>query len=78
MNTLMKILTGILGILAVIACVATIGIIGYSMMGGGFEKEDNADTDKQYVEATVEATPFENPEIAKKRRFLHRSRCRLM
>lgn len=62
MNTLMKILTGILGILAVIACVATIGIIGYSMMGGGFEKEENADTDKQYVEATVEATPFENPE----------------
>ena len=58
MNTLMKILTGILGILAVIACVATIGIIGYSMTGGSFSKEEEeAVEEQQYQEVAAQATP---------------------
>lgn len=62
MNTLLKLLTGILGILAVIACVATIGIIGYSMMGGSFNKEEKTEAETQYVEAAASATPFVEPE----------------
>lgn len=62
MNTLMKILTGILGILAVIACVATIGIIGYSMAGGSFDKNDSSNEQKQ--EVMVQATPsVENMDV---------------
>lgn len=39
MNTIVKVLTGILAVVAVIACLATIGILGYSMIHPGDDGE---------------------------------------
>lgn len=52
MSGLIKALTGILGVLAVVACLATIGIIGYSMLGGGNEKDS-----KTFTALVEEASP---------------------
>lgn len=58
MNTLVKILTGILGVLAVIACIATIGIIGYSML------EVDSDEVETVEESQSTPTAAEMEEVA--------------
>lgn len=74
MSGFLKVLTGILGVLAVIACLATIGIVGYSMIGGGGNKNiqtaqtgeqsplPEAATPTQTPETTAEPDPAQTPE----------------
>lgn len=68
MNGIVKVLTGILGVLAVIACLATVGIVGYSLIGGGNDKNnveavisEEADSDEA---AEASAVPTQIPEAS--------------
>lgn len=62
MNGIVKVLTGILGVLAVAACLATVGIIGYSIVGGGNDKDVEVAQSNEAEEIEPSAVPTAVPE----------------
>lgn len=62
MNTIVKVLTGVLAVLAVLACLATVGILGYSMVRPDDDETINSVEDSGGVEGdTSTALPEQQP-----------------
>lgn len=66
MESLMKILTGVLGAITVIVCLITIGVVGYSMTGAGSRDIQTAESEntieKVQNQPEEEAVPTATPE----------------